>query len=194
MPKRKKTAKSPQIPLDVAFGKRKRGRPGVGVSEVVGRADNYRSMFWSSRLDKKKKMYVRDKPHEWAAALIAAKTTGDAIRAVESAPLHIQNEFKSLAPLILQVLQEQDFPKRQGNQFDFLADSLAARGEVSPRRSRDICQKERLTAKRAHYIIRYEFKIECSCGFKGFSKDHGCTRCGAQIAFGMDSIFDGGLF
>ena len=138
--------------------------------------------------------WVRHKPHEWASALMAARTTEDAMRTVESAPLHFQNEFRSLVPLILQVLQERDFPKRQENKFDFLADSLAARGEVSPRRSRDICQEERLKAKRAHHIIHYEFKIECSCGFKGFSKDHGCPRCGAKIPFGMDSLLGGGLF
>ena len=194
MPRLKKTAKDPKISLDVPFAKRERGRPGVLQSEIVGRAENYRSMFWGSRLDKKKKMYVRDKPYEWAIALLAAKNNTEIDRTLDSAPNYPQSQLKPLVPLILKVLREQDFPKRMKTKFDFLANSLAARGEVTPRRSRDICQEERLKAKRAHYIIRYEFKIECACGFKGFSKDHGCPRCGAKIPFGMGSIYCGGLF
>lgn len=199
MPKRKKTPVQVEKGLDTfVFAKnRQRGRPGVRASEVVGRADNYRRMFWTYRLRKKNKdenEWVREKPYEWALALTAAKTTDDAIRALESGPLHIQNEFKSLAQLILQVLREHDFPKRRETQFDFLADSLAARGEVSPRRSRDICQGERGKAKRAHHIISYEFKIKCSCGFKGFSKDHGCPKCRARIQFGIGPFFGPDLF
>jgi hypothetical protein len=196
MPKRKKTPNTSKMPLDKALTKGNRGRPGVRASEVVGRADNYRGMFWTNRLRGRKgnKQWVRDKPHEWAAALVAAKTTNDAVRAIDSAPLPIQNELRLLVPLILQVLRDSDLPKRQENQFDFLADSLAARGEVSPRRSRDICQEERLKAERAHHIISYEFTIECSCGFKGFSKDHGCPKCGAKIALGLSFIYGGRLF
>ena len=196
MAKRKKERTTPEILLDVQPPKRGKGRPGVRPEEVVGRADNYRGMFWTNRLRgrKGKKQWLRDKPHEWAVALIAAKTTDDATRVLEAAPLPVQNEFKSLAPLIVRVVRESDFPKRQRNQFDFLADSIAARGEVSPRRSRDICEKERLKAERATHIMSYEFKIECSCGFDGFSKNHGCPKCKAKIAFGLSSIYGGGPF
>jgi hypothetical protein len=65
--------------------------------------------------------------------------------------------------------------------INFLADSLAALGVVVPRRSRDICAAERAKAKREHHVIRYEFYVECSCGYKGPSKDHACRRCGAKI-------------
>ena len=197
MAKRKKERQGLEISLDVRPPKRPKGRPGISSEEVVGRAYNYRRMFWTYRLRKKNEdenEWVRDKPYEWALALKAAKTADEATRALESASLPVQNDFKSLVPLILRVLREQDFPKRRENQFDFLADSIAARGEVSPRRSRDICQEERLKAKRAHHIISYEFKIECSCGFKGLSKEHGCPKCGAKIAIGLSSIYGGGLF
>lgn len=85
MPKRKKNEKNREISLDPGLPETRRGRPGVRSEEVVGRADNYRGMFWTNRLRGRKgnKQWVRDKPHEWAAALIAAKTTDDAMRAVD---------------------------------------------------------------------------------------------------------------
>ncbi len=52
-------------------------------------------------------------------------------------------------------------PLRREAQINFLADSLAGRGLVSPRRSRDICAQERATEKRRHRIIRQEFYVEC---------------------------------
>jgi len=90
------------------------------------------------------------------------------MRALDSAPSHIQNEFKMLAPLILQVLGERDFPKRQENQFDFLAESFAARGHVSARRSRGICGERRAIerAESPYRILRKEFYVECTCGMK----------------------------
>ena len=48
--------------------------------------------------------------------------------------------------------------------------------------------------KRTQHIIRYEFKIEYSCGFKGFSRDHACLKCGAEIQIGIGSLFSHGLF
>jgi hypothetical protein len=74
-------------------------------------------------------------------------------------------------------------------QINFLAYSLAGRGAVAPRSSRDICDRERARAKRAHHIVRYEFYVECSCGYKGRSQDHGCPECGAGIFFPVASIF-----
>lgn len=193
MPNRKKTAKSPKIPLDAAFGKRERGRPGVLQSEIVGRAENYRSMFWGSRLDKKKKMHVRDKPYEWAIALLAAKNNTELDRALDSATSYVQSQIKPLIPLVLEVLQERSFPKKQETKFDFLAESLAARGEVAPRRSRDICAQHRAIerAKSPHRILRKEFYIECSCGYKGPAFNDACRKCGAEIGlllYGMAGI------
>jgi len=82
------------------------------------------------------------------------------------------------------------FPKRRQPQINFLADSLAGLGLVTPRSSRDICEKERARLKRAHHIIRYEAYVECSCGFKGRSHNHACRKCGAKIDFRFASAFE----
>jgi hypothetical protein len=175
MPKQKKSSRTTEKVLDADSGKKLRGRKGVRRSEIVGRADNYRAMFWTTRLDRKKKEWVRDKPREWAVRLLAAKTEDEISGALDSAPLSTQNELKPLVPLILDVKQERKFPKRQGFRLDFLADSLAGYGRIRPRRSRDICEQER--KKKVHRIIREESYIVCSCGYKGPSFHGRCPKC-----------------
>lgn len=157
----------------------------MNQSEILGRAHNYREMFWDKRLDKRRKEYVRDKPSEWALALIAAKNIEEIRRVLESAPIYQQSELEPMAPLILQVFQERGFPKRLKTKFDFLAESLAAQGEVAPRRSRDICAEHRMMQRKKsdHRILRKEFYVECSCGYKGPARDNACQRCGAEIDF-----------
>jgi hypothetical protein len=196
MPKRKKSPTEPPKPLDAFSEKRRRGRPGVGASEIVLRAENYRRMFWDYRLDKKKKEYVRDKPSEWAVQLLASKTLEDVERAFGSRSLSIQNEFRPLFPLILQVLHEPAFPKKPETQLDFLADSIAARGEVAPRTSRDICEKARaqVLRKSRHKILRHEYYVECSCGYKGPARDNACRKCGAGIGLAFEGLMGPGLF
>jgi len=96
------------------------------------------------------------------------------------------NEFPPLAALILKVLRDPRFQKRQRARINFLADSVARIGVVTPRRSRDICakdRKEQTIRDVAHRILRYEFYIECSCNYKGRSTDHACPECGAEILF-----------
>ena len=89
-----------------------------------------------------------------------------------------------LVDLIVLVIRDPDFPKkRPDRQIAFFADSLAARGGVSPRRSRDICEKERGRRKKAHHITRCEYYVECSCSYKGPSLNHACRKCGAPIVF-----------
>jgi hypothetical protein len=73
---------------------------------------------------------------------------------------------------ILVVKMEKKFPKRAMPQIKFLANSLnslAGRPNVEFRTSRDICAKALAEEKaRSPYkILRKEFYIECSCGFKG---------------------------
>jgi len=93
--------------------------------------------------------------------------------------------------LILQVAHDPKFPKRKREaQINFMADSIAAHGVVTPRSSRDICDRERTRIKRVHRILHYEFYIECSCGYKGHSRKHGCPNCEAEIQFKPDSPFD----
>ena len=87
----------------------------------------------------------------------------------------------ALASLVLSVLREPGFPKRRQQRINFLADSLAGLGSVSPRRSRDICNQER--KKKVHQIIREESYIVCSCGYKGHSLHGRCPRCGPNEMF-----------
>jgi len=196
MPRRKTAPKISKVPLDTGSTKARRGRPGVHQSEIVGRAQNYRRMFWDRRLNKKKKEWVRDKPYEWAVALVSAKTEDAIGHALDSAPSYAQNEFKPLIPLILRVLREREFPRRQENQFDFLADSLAGYGRVSPRRSRDICTKHRAIerAKSPYKILRREFYVECSCGYKGPARNDACRKCRAEIPMSLEGLFGPRLF
>jgi hypothetical protein len=146
-------------------------------SEIVGRAGNFRyclTQVWD-RL--------------WPL-LSKAQNEEDVIKAFqEGASPYTKNFMPSLAALTLTVIREPRFPKRREPQANFLADSLAAMGVVTPRRSRDICAQERAKEKRAHHIIRYEFFVECSCGYKGRSRDHACARCGAKIGLASSSAF-----
>jgi hypothetical protein len=170
MSARRKSANEGEKLLDAVFPKRKRGRPyKVVASEVSGRAYNYRLIF-SQTWEK-----IGDE-------LLNARTEEDVIRSFENTPY--QREFQDLTALILRVLREKEFPKKNRKaQTIFLAESLAARGDVSPRTSRDICAKarKRERAKSRHHIIRYEFYVECSCGYKGPARDNACRKCGAEI-------------
>lgn len=170
MTSRKKSSEKSKNALDTSFPKRGRGRPAkVRASEIRGRADNYRGILqnvWGQL---------------WPA-LSEAQTEDDVIAALQDARPY-DREFAPWASLILAVLKEARFPRRQQARINFLADSLAGLGIVRPRRSRDICAQERARAKRTHHIIRYEFYVECSCGYKGPSKDRACRECGAGISF-----------
>ena len=174
MPKPKKSGGSPQNWPDTK--KLGRGRPPkIRASEVAGRAYNYRGIL--------ENVWDRLWP-----LLSEAQTEDEVIAALQNASPY-DREFGPWASLIVTVLKDRNFPKRQQARINFLADSLAGSGVVSPRRSRDICAEERAKAKRANHIIRYEFYVECSCGYKGHSQDHACPKCGAQIEFGFGSIF-----
>jgi hypothetical protein len=159
--------------LDGFSQKRPRGRPGVRASEVAGRSYQYHSIFnsiWDSVGEK----------------LSQAKSVEDVLKAFEFSS-SFQQEFKGIAPLIQRVFGDPDFPKTREARINFVADSLAARGHVSPRRSRDICGRERAKEKRLrkHRIIRHEYYIECSCGYKGPARDNACRKCGAQIPISL---------
>jgi hypothetical protein len=97
-------------------------------------------------------------------------------------------EFPRQATLIFKVLQDPMFPKRERSRIDFLADSIAGQGIVTPRRSRDICAQERKKEKHTYHILRCEFYVECSCGYRGPSRDKACRKCNAQIP---EEWFDG---
>jgi hypothetical protein len=174
MPKPKKARKTPEKTLDMVSAKRGRGRPGVRASEIRGRGDHYRLLFrqiWNDITDARGETLKG-----LGDALLRAKTEEEVVRAFAPWP-NYQRDFEPIAPLILKVLCEPRFSKRREAQINFLADSLAGRGWISPRRSRDICQQER--KKKENHIIRREYYIECSCGYKGPALDNGCRKCGA---------------
>jgi hypothetical protein len=151
---------------------KKRGRPpNVIASEVYGRAENFHDIL--------AEVWDRLWP-----LLSKAQTEGEVTKAFQDGARPYDQDFvPSLSALTLRVLQEAALPKRQEPLQRFLAHSLAGVGVVTPRRARDICAKERAKIERAHHIIRYEFYIECSCGYKGHSKNHACSKCGAKILF-----------
>jgi hypothetical protein len=152
--------------------RKERGRPPtIRASEVCGRAENFRGIL--------NQVWDRLWP-----LLSNAETEEDVTKAFqEGARPYDQNFVPSLSPLLLKVLKEPTLPKRPKAIQRFIADSVAGVGVVTGRRSRDICAHERVTSKRAHHIIRYEFYIECSCGYEGNSKEHACPRCGTKIVF-----------
>jgi len=70
-------------------------------------------------------------------------------------------------PAILLWVKEKKRPKQNRNAIlRLLADFLAAEGNVSPRRSRDICDKLRREGRNIGQITRREFYVECKCGHK----------------------------
>jgi len=170
MPKRKKIAEKFAEPLDTFSEKRVRGRPPlVDPSHLVGRAENYRRNF-----DR-----VWDRLWPRLSQATTEQEVTDAFS--ECAAPYAQDFVPGLASLIVQVLRGRKFPKRRQPQVNFMADSLAGLGQVSPRTSRDICQKHRAREKRAHRILRYEVYVECSCGYKGRSWNLACRKCGALL-------------
>lgn len=185
MRKAKKTSKKPAKPLDNVPRKQRRGRPGVRPSLITGTAYNYELIFgiiWNDKKNSEGKTLSGI-----GCDLLKARTENEVIRAFDAWP-NYQEQFKPLAGMILKILREKKFPKTAGPQRRFLAESLAGRGLVSPSRARDICEQERRREKTAHRILRFEWYIECSCGYKGRSRDHACPKCGAKIDTGFGAI------
>jgi hypothetical protein len=160
-------------PVDFDSSKRGRGRPWkIRPTEVFGRAEHWRAVL--------NQVWDRLWP-----LLSNAQSEEEVTRAFQEGANPYHSYFvPGLSALTLQVLRERTKPKRSKPLQHFLADSLAGVGAVTPRRSRDICAKVRaIRAERegAHRILRYEFHIECSCGYEGHSKDRACPKCGAEI-------------
>lgn len=172
MQTRKNTRKAANKTVDSIPGKRGRGRPRLcRYSEILGRAQNYRRIFteiWGRLSD----------------SLLAAGNEQEVTEAFRSKAQPYTNEFvPRLAGDILAVLRERKFPRKPRAQAKFLADSLAGRPNVEARTSRDICARgvAEEKAKSPHKILRQEFYVECSCGFKGPALNNACRKCGAQI-------------
>jgi len=157
---------------------RGRGRPPkILASEVHGRAEHWRGIL--------EQTWDRLWP-----LLSNAHSEAEVTKAVQDGASPYDRYFvPGLSALTLQVLRESTLPKRPKPLQRYLADSLAGVGVVTPRRSRDICAQERAKRESAHHILRYEYYVECSCGYKGHSRDHACPKCGTKIQFEFESVF-----
>jgi hypothetical protein len=174
MKKQKKAIRGAELPLDPNSKKRGRGRPRkCRYSEIWGRAENYRGIF--SRLWEK-----------LSGPLLAVQTKDDVTHVFQThAEPYVQEFVPRLADDILEVIHEKKFPRMPRAQIKFLANSLAGLPSVEPRTSRDICAK-RLAEQKAmspYKILRKEFYVECSCGYRGAALNDACRKCGAQISF-----------
>ena len=157
--------------LDAIFRMPRGRRPRVDATEIRNRADYYRVAF--GRL--------------WeiaGTALSRAKSqddVADALFGSDQGGLQVESRLMMhLAPHVVPVIRNRDFPKHPRAQVNFLADSVAAHGLVTARRSRDICGRERSREKK-HHIVRVEYYIECSCGYSGPSHNRGCAKCGTPL-------------
>jgi hypothetical protein len=174
--KRRASKTTSNKPLD-KHSKRGRGRPvGVDHALIVDRAN------WME--ENLSRAWITLGP-----ALLAAATTADVGAALERE--HIGSIVSpGLFPQVLELLRDPDFPTTSPTaQARFLAESLAGWHETSigvfvlrskPRRARDICAEARAKAQPTH-ILRYEFYVECSCGYEGPSHDWRCPTCGARV-------------
>ena len=178
---RSKPSKMANLAIDRFSEKRERGRPRkTQPSWVRGRADNYRDVF--------NQIWDRVGPH-----LVKSKTREEVLASFRETDIGgYALEFVRMADLMLQIVRGPDFPKKRCEaQISFLADSLGGEGAVTPRSSRDICARERARIQNAHKIIRYEVWIECSCGYKGRSRNLCCPKCEAEVPLNWNSGLDG---
>jgi hypothetical protein len=165
--------------LDAVSEKPHRGRPEkISRSSVTGRAANYRTALGAvwSRLEE---------------PLVSAKTEQDVVAAFETYAEPFTNRFvPEEVSEILALIRDPHFPKRSKARIGFLADSLPGRPEITARRSRDICAAERAKqrAKSPHKILRKEFYVECSCGYRGPARNNACKRCGAEIPISLEDL------
>lgn len=145
--------------------KKERGRPRhIDPHTVVGTANTYRAwftQFWP----------------KLGSRLLGAQCAEEVATAVREEAAGISTSLDPYWELIFKIVNDRKFPgSRSASQIHFLADSLGGQGLVTPRRSREICAEER--AKERHVIVRREFYIECSCGYKGPALDGCCRDCG----------------
>jgi len=141
------------------------GRPRkIDPHIVVGTSDVFRSQFTTA----------------WptlGSQLLAASSPAELWEVVKSGRGIIsQMDDFLFSERIFEIIHDPNFPKvRTKSQIHFLADSLGGCGRITPRRSRDICAKER--AKAQHVIVRRDFYIECSCGYAGPALNGACQKC-----------------
>lgn len=159
-------------PHDLYAIKRPRGRPAkIAASTVIGRADNCRYQL---------KQVWKD----LEGPLLAAQTKDEVKIALEThAPVYASSYVPFQVADMLALIHDKRFPKESEARINFLADSLGGRSTLTFRSSRDVCGRERARqrAKSPYQILRHEYYVECSCGYKGPARDGACRKCGAEI-------------
>jgi hypothetical protein len=180
---RKARKARPDRPLTKRRASRVTGKPRgrrrkVPVATVTGHAYNFRiqlTPMWE----------------KLAGPLLAAQTPEEVTAAFENYGQLYAREFVPMfATDILALIQDLKFPKRRESRIKFLADSLGGRPILSFRSSRDICERARVqeSKKSPHKIIRKEYYVECSCGYKGPALNNACRKCGAEIGFSLEEL------
>lgn len=152
--------------------RRPRGRPiKIEPGTVIGRADSCRYQL--------KQVWA-----QLEGPLVAAQTEDEVKTALET---HASAYASSYVPFqiadILALIHDKQFPKDSEARINFLADSLGGRSILTFRSSRDVCGRERAKqrAKSPYQILRHEYYVECSCGYKGPALNNTCRKCGAEI-------------
>jgi hypothetical protein len=166
MHRTKRVENSAQKSLDKVL-QRRGPKPTVVPSALKGRSDSWRGILdriWN----------------EIESPLLAARSETDVVNAFNVA-VRGGTEFQPRSAIILKVILDPNFPKMRKARINFLADSCAGLGIVTPRRSRDICAAERKRMKGEHHILQYEYYVVCSCGYRGPSANHACAKCGAAV-------------
>ncbi len=142
------------------------------VSEICNRAYDFRLILEANR-----------KRIDWAR-LLASSSEQDLSDVLKEAHNRARERLLYKPELLLTTLKDKKFPKQNRDaQEQFIADSLAAEGLVSIRRSRDIVQRDRSARKKRGKILRREFYIECSCGYRGPALNDTCPECGAEVSY-----------
>ena len=144
---------------------KKKGRPvRIDPGIILGSADAFRGWF--------RQFWTKLGPR-----ILLAKSSEEIERAIIEDASSVKGGLVQHSDLILKIARDRRFPRvRTEAQIEFLADSLGGQGFVTPRRSREICAAER--SKVRHVIVRREYYIECSCGYKGPALDAACRECG----------------
>lgn len=168
---RKARASAP-IVHDPFSQKKPRGRPPtIPASTVIGRADNCRYQ-------------LKEVWKQLEGPLLAAQSEDEVKAALEShAPAYASSYVPHQVADMLALIHDKQFPKDSEARVNFLADSLGGRPDLTFRSSRDVCGRERAKqlAKSPYQILRHEYYVECSCGYKGPARDGACRKCGAEI-------------
>lgn len=177
--RRKKASHGAPIAHDPFSTKRPIGRPAkIAASTVIGRADNCRYQ-------------LRQVWAQLEVPLVAAQNEDEVRVALEThAPVYASSYVPFQVADILKLIHDKKFPKDPEARIDFLADSLGGRSTLTFRSSRDVCGRERAKerSKSPYQILRYEYYVECSCGYEGPARDGACRKCGAEINIFQDLI------